>query len=262
MKHYALIGEYLGHSMSVPIHEAIFRRLGIDADYRLVELPRDGFVEGARRLMDEVDGFNITIPYKQDIIPLLSGLDDAARAIGAVNTVSLDGPAVGYNTDVPGFAAMLRMHGIDPQGQPCYVLGTGGASKAVVAALHRMGAQRVTLVSRSPRGEGVIDYDRLAEEFSGVLVNTTPAGMLYQQDTCPIREDALPGILRRATGVADIIYNPPETVLTAAARRLGVPACTGMTMLIAQAVEAESIWQGYPMPDGLTETLDKELKLL
>ncbi|MGN0779363.1 MAG: shikimate dehydrogenase family protein [Aristaeellaceae bacterium] len=262
MKHYALIGEHLGHSMSVPIHEAIFRRLGIDADYRLVELPRDGFAQGARRLMDEVDGFNITIPYKQDIMPLLDAVDDAAQTIGAVNTVALNGRAIGYNTDVPGFAAMLRMHGIDPAGQPCYVLGTGGASKAVVAALRRMGAAQVTLVSRTPKGDDTIDYARLTDEFSGVLVNTTPAGMLYQQDTCPIREDALPGILRRATGVADIIYNPPETVLTRAAKSMGVPACTGMTMLIAQAVEAESIWQGYPMPANLTQTLDKELKLL
>ena len=261
MKHYALIGEKLGHSLSVPIHEGIFRRLGIAADYRLIEIPRNRLACEVSRLLATLDGFNVTIPYKRDVISLLDEIDPAAQAIGAVNTVVTGSVSVGYNTDVTGFIAMLRRYGISPEGKPCYVLGSGGTSHTAVASLHRMGAKSVTVVSRHP-GEEEISYAQLEQEFSGVLVNTTPAGMLYQQDTCPIREDALPGILRRATGVADIIYNPPETVLTAAARRLGVPACTGMTMLIAQAVEAESIWQGYPMPDGLTETLDKELKLL
>lgn len=261
MKHYALIGEKLGHSMSVPIHEAIFRHMGIDADYRLAELPKATFVQDARALMSQVDGFNITIPYKQDIIPLLDGLDDYARAIGAVNTVLTD-QRRGFNTDAPGFATMLRMHGIDPAGQPCYVMGTGGTSKAIRAALQRMGASRVVTVSRSPKDDTAIDYTQLAEEFSGVLVNTTPAGMWPNAEGCPLSEEIRESILRRATGVADAIYNPPETVLTAAAKRLGVPACTGMTMLIAQAVEAESIWQGYPMPADLTATLVKELKLL
>lgn len=262
MKHYALIGEKLGHSMSVPIHEAIFRHMGIDADYRLVELPKATFAQDARRLMTEVDGFNITIPYKQDIMPLLDELDDYAQAIGAVNTVLTGNKNRGFNTDAPGFATMLRMHGIDPAGQPCYVLGTGGTSKAIRAALRRMGASKVTRVSRSPRDSETIDYAQLAEEFSGVLVNTTPAGMWPHEEGCPLDESIRESILRRATGVADAIYNPPETVLTAAARKLGVPACTGMTMLIAQAVEAESIWQGYRMPDDLTPTLVKELKLL
>ncbi len=248
--------------MSVPIHEAIFRHMGIDADYRLVELPKATFAQDARRLMAEVDGFNITIPYKQDIMPLLDELDDYAQAIGAVNTVLIGDKNRGFNTDAPGFATMLRMHGIDPAGQPCYVLGTGGTSKAIRAALRRMGASKVTRVSRSPRDSETIDYAQLAEEFSGVLVNTTPAGMWPHAEGCPLDESIRESILRQATGVADAIYNPPETILTAAAKKLGVPACTGMTMLIAQAVEAESIWQGYSMPDDLTPTLVKELKLL
>lgn len=262
MKHYALIGEHLGHSMSVPIHEAIFRHMGIDADYRLVELPKATFVQDAQALIRQVDGFNITIPYKQDIMPLLDDIDDYAKAIGAVNTVLTGQRNLGYNTDAPGFATMLRMHGIDPAGQPCYVMGTGGTSKAIRAALCRMGASKVVMVSRSPKDDHTIDYAQLAEEFSGVLVNTTPAGMWPNVDGCPLTEDIRQSILRRATGVADAIYNPPETILTAAAKKLGVPACTGMTMLIAQAVEAESIWQGYSMPDDLTPTLVKELKLL
>lgn len=98
--------------------------------------------------------------------------------------------------------------------------------------------------------------------MGGLIVNTTPAGMYPRVDGCPIDAAHLPGIVARADGVADIIFNPAETVLTAAAKRVGTPACTGLYMLIAQAVEAESIWQGCSMPPNLAETLMKELHLL
>lgn len=260
MKHYALLGEKLGHSLSVPIHEAIFRRMGIDADYRLIEIPRGEFADTARRLMHELDGFNVTIPYKREILPLLDAVDAGAQAIGAVNTVRTGESMRGYNTDILGFTAMLRHHGVRPGGQACYVLGGGGTSLTACAALRQMGAASITVVSRRPQA-GQIGYDRLLEEFSGVLVNTTPAGMLYQPDPCPVPPDALPGLMRRATGVADVIYNPPETMLTAAARRAGVPACTGLYMLVDQAVEAQRIWQDIPLPPDLTPTLMKELTL-
>lgn len=260
MRRFALIGEHLGHSLSVPIHQAIFRHLGLEDDYRLIEIPREELPHRVAALLTALDGFNVTIPYKQDVMPMLSLIDPQAEAIGAVNTVDC-ATYCGYNTDAEGFAAMLRRFGIDPAGQPCYVLGTGGTSHTACAALARMGASRVTVVSRHP-AEGQISYARLAEEFSGVLVNTTPAGMLYQRDACPIAPDVLPIILRRATGVADVIYNPPETLLTRAARAAGVPVCTGMYMLIHQAVAAERIWQRRPIPDDLTDTLMKELKLL
>lgn len=185
----------------------LFRLLGLQADYRLVEIPRDHFDEHVLQLMSQVDGFNITIPYKQDVMHLLDGLDDNARTIGAVNTVTLQGSRIGHNTDKTGFRDMLLAHGIDPKGQPCYCLGTGGASKAIRAALTDMGASRVVMVSRHP-AENEIGYDKLNEEFEGVLVNCTPAGMYPHPEGCPISDDALPGILRRATGVADLIYNP------------------------------------------------------
>ena len=260
MLHFGLIGEHLGHSLSVPIHRAMFRRLGIDADYRLFEIPREGFDGRVEALMQQLDGFNITIPYKQDVMPLLDAVSSAARAIGAVNTVRCRDRA-GFNTDAPGFAAMLRHHGMDPAGQKCFVLGTGGASKAVVAALASMGAAEITLVSRTAR-PGVITYEELPEAFSGLLINCTPAGMWPNIDGCPLTEAALRLALPKATGVADIIYNPPETKLTRAAKAAGVPACTGMAMLIAQAVEAEKHWLDMPIPDDMTDFLLKELTLL
>lgn len=261
MRHYALIGEKLGHSLSAPIHQAIFQRLGIKADYRLIEVPREDFSPTVSRLIQEMDGINVTIPYKQDVMPLLETIAPEALAIGAVNTVVKGRHICGHNTDIYGFTAMLEHFGIDPAGQRCYVLGGGGTSKTACAALARMGAKSVTVVSRRPQ-EGQINYQQLNEEFSGILVNTTPAGMLYQKDPCPIAESDLPGILARAQGVADVIYNPPETPLTAAAKAAGVPACTGLYMLIHQAVAAEALWQERSMPEDLTETLMKELKLL
>lgn len=263
MKHYALIGEKLGHSLSVPIHEAMFAHLLLDADYRLVEIPRDEhFADAVTALMQQVDGFNITIPYKQDVMPLLDRIDPKAAAIGAVNTVVCGKVRSGHNTDKAGFEQMLRYHGIDPAGQPCYVLGTGGASKAIRVALQDMGAASVTMVSRHP-GVGQVGYEQLTGLPGGVLFNCTPAGMYPHPEGCPLSDDILDTVLSRSTGVADLIYNPPETRLTAAAKAHGLPACTGLYMLIAQAVEAERLWQpDTVIPADMAATLMKELKLL
>lgn len=194
-------------------------------------------------------------------MPLLDGVDDFARQVGAVNTVLCrNGASRGYNTDVAGFMAMLERYGIPVAGHPAYVLGTGGASQAARIALKALGAASVTLVSRRPE-PGELGYGELAERFSGVLVNCTPVGMYPHGEGCPLTGEQLRVMLPRACGVADMIYNPAETCLTRAAREAGVPACTGLYMLIHQAVEAESIWQGQSLGRALTDQLMKELKL-
>ncbi|MGN1367873.1 MAG: shikimate dehydrogenase family protein [Aristaeellaceae bacterium] len=268
MKHYGLIGEKLGHSLSQPIHEAIFRALGIDADYRIIEIPRDRFDEETRRLLETLDGFNVTIPYKQDVMPLLRRIDPAAADIGAVNTV-LCREQKGFNTDAAGFMGMLRHYGIDPaKGEHSYILGSGGTAKTVRACLRRMGAKQVTVVSRHPGQADEISYAEFYEAFprtGGIIVNASSAGMWPRQDEdniCAIHPSRVDEMMRYALGVADVVYNPPHTFLTKAAERAGVPWCTGLYMLIEQAVQAEALWQGVPMPDGLTETLMKELKLI
>ena len=260
MKHYGLIGEKLGHSLSVPIHRIMFRELGLDADYTLIEVPKDGFEDSVRRLFEQYDGLNVTIPYKKDVIPLLDSLNPLAQEVGAVNTIRTGTPLQGFNTDVQGFSDMLRRAGISAAGKPCFILGTGGASLAVRTALSHMGASSITFVSRHPTGDQ-IGYEALPECFSGLLVNCTPAGMFPHPEGCPVPQDILETILPRASGVADLIYNPPETLLTKAAARIGIPWCTGLSMLVAQAVEAESIWQGYALPDSLTDIILKELVL-
>ena len=261
MRRFALIGEKLGHSASVPIHRAIWRETGIEADYRLVEIPRDDFTVRVQQLMRETDGFNITIPYKVDIMPLLSHVDSAAAAMGAVNTVVCGEHPHGHNTDAPGLAAMLRHYGMDPAGQPVWILGTGGASKAARYVAEAMGASEVHLVSRTPH-DGACSYDELAERGSGLVINCTPAGMHPRPDLCPLTPPQAERLFPRLTGVCDMIYNPPETVLTHRAKAAGIPACTGLYMLVEQAVEAERLWlPDIDIPADMTARVLKELTL-
>ena len=268
MKHYGLIGEKLGHSVSQPIHEAIFREMGIDADYRIIEIPKADFVPETNKLLSTLDGFNITIPYKQDVMPLLSSIDPAAAEIGAVNTV-LCGTSTGYNTDAAGFMRMLQHYGIDPaKGEYSFILGSGGTAKTVRACLRMMGAHQVITVSRHPEGEGQISYADFYELFpqvGGTIVNASSAGMWPRKDEdniCAIHPSRVDEMMKYALGVADVVYNPPHTCLTQAAERADVPWCTGLYMLIEQAVQAEAIWQGREMPADLTEKIMREVHLL
>lgn len=270
MKRYGLIGEKLGHSVSRPIHEAIFSELGIDAEYRIIEIPKQDFARQAGELLRTLDGFNVTIPYKQDIMPLLDVIDPAAAEIGAVNTVVTGASCAGYNTDAMGFIRMLEHYGIDPaQSEHAYILGSGGTAKTVLSCLKRMGAKQVTVVSRHPDPEKPheISYERFYEVFpetGGTLVNASAAGMWPRNDPdniCAIRPERVDEMMRYAAGVADVVYNPPETFLTRAAARAGLPWCTGLYMLIEQAVQAEMIWQGRDMPAGITERLMQKIKV-
>lgn len=267
MKHYALLGEKLGHSLSCPIHEAIFREMGIDADYRLIELPRATFAAEAETLLRRLDGFNVTIPYKREIMPLLNAIDPLAAEIGAVNTVAC-AARCGFNTDAAGFMGMLRRAGIHPDASAhCYILGSGATSKTVRACLRVMGAGQVTVVSRHPGAADEISYAAFYDRFpctGGLIVNASSAGMWprrSEDDICAIHPSRVDEMMRHASGVADVVYNPPHTFLTQAAERAGVPWCTGLYMLVEQAVRAEAIWQGCEMPAGLTEKIMKEVQI-
>ena len=267
MKHYALIGEKLGHSLSRPIHEAIFREMGIDADYRIIEIPKADFTVRTNELLQSLNGFNITIPYKQDVMPLLETIDPAAAQIGAVNTV-LCREKHGYNTDAAGFMGMLRHYGIDPaKGEHSYILGSGGTAKTVKACLNMIGASQVTVVSRHPDAADEISYAAFYEQFphtGGTIVNASSAGMWPRKDEdniCAIHPSRVDEMMQHALGVADVVYNPPHTYLTQAAERAGVPWCTGLYMLVAQAVEAEKIWQNRDIPDELILKVMKEVAI-
>lgn len=139
MKQYGLIGEKLGHSLSVPIHEAIWEKISLAASYRLIEIPRGELAAVVPELLRTLDGFNITVPYKTDVMPLLDEITPFAREVGAVNTVLTGKTSRGYNTDDPGFEQMLRHFDMNPDRRPVFILGSGGAMHACRNAVRRMG---------------------------------------------------------------------------------------------------------------------------
>ena len=223
---YGLIGEKLGHSFSPEIHACIG-----NYPYELTELTPDAvapFFE--KRAFAAV---NVTIPYKETVIPLCDTIDEAARTIGAVNTVvNRNGKLYGFNTDFYGLKALIERTGVDPAGKKALILGTGGTCKTATAVLRAMGAGEIVIAGRSPR-EGIIGYDALPYDAQ-ILINTTPCGMYPNLDGFA----ADPADFPHLEAVIDVVYNPLRTDLLQRAQQLGIPHCGGLLMLATQAILA------------------------
>ena len=264
MEFLGLIGEKLGHSLSEVIHTRLFELLSLSAAYKLMEIPRDSLkdVGQALRLLS-FKGINVTIPYKEMILPQLDEMDASARALLAVNTVrNAGGRLIGYNTDVYGLKEMLAFHDMDPAGKKAVVLGSGGAAKAALQALHELGAAHVYVASRCPEGKApplpntcFIGYEALESMSGGLLLNATPVGMWPHGDASPVPED----VVARFDAVVDTIYNPWETQLLSMARSFHKPCCNGLYMLVAQAVRAEEIFWEKSIPREITGIIYREL---
>ena len=242
---YGCIGERLGHSFSREIH----RRLGYG--YELLEIPRDGLE--AFLLSGDFSAINVTIPYKESVIPYLYETDEDAGLIGAVNTVvNRGGRLYGYNTDVYGLTALIRRAGIELRGRRVAVLGTGGTSKTARAVAKRLGAAEIYTVSRAPK-DGEIGYGELYERALSVdvIINTTPVGMFPKREGCPVDISCF----KKLSGVVDAVYNPLSTRLVLDARSRGVPAEGGLYMLVAQAIRASEIFLDKRYPEDLTEKI-------
>lgn len=230
-----LIGRRLGHSYSPQIHRAL-----ADYDYKLWELEPEELETFFRR--QDFTGVNVTIPYKQAVIPLLDELSETARAIGAVNTVvRRGGKLYGDNTDFAGMAALIHRIVLSLEGKKVLILGTGGTSKTAVAVARSLGAAEVYRLSRSGR-DGALTYEDAARLHADadVLINTTPGGMYPAVEGCPVALDAFPNL----SGVVDAVYNPLRTNLVLQARSRGIPAEGGLYMLAAQAAYASALFRG------------------
>lgn len=230
-----LIGRRLGHSYSPQIHRAL-----ADYDYKLWELEPEELETFFRR--QDFTGVNVTIPYKQAVIPLLDELSETARAIGAVNTVvRRGGKLYGDNTDFAGMAALIHRIVLSLEGKKVLILGTGGTSKTAVAVARSLGAAEVYRLSRSGR-DGALTYEDAARLHADadVLINTTPGGMYPAVEGCPVALDAFPNL----SGVVDAVYNPLRTNLVLQARSRGIPAEGGLYMLAAQAAYASVLFRG------------------
>jgi len=246
-KSFGLLGEKLGHSFSPLIH----RQMG-EYDYSLYEVSLDNldsFMKERR-----FDGINITIPYKQAVIPYCATLSNEAQMTGSVNTIIKDeeGALHGHNTDHHGFRVMLEQGEIDPSGKKVLVLGDGGAARTVRAVLAALGAREIVTISR--RGEN--HYGNINRHYNaGIIVNTTPVGMYPDNGSSPL---TLAGFEQLA-GVADLIYNPTRTRLLLDAEKLGVPCVNGLAMLVAQAEMASRLFIDVP---ARPEMIDKIATLI
>ncbi len=246
---YGLIGEHLPHSFSKEIHGRC-----ADYDYTLTELAPDEVAEfmTARPFK----AINVTIPYKQTVIPYLSYIDPAAEAIGAVNTVvNRNGKLYGYNTDFYGMEALIRRIGLSLTGKKVLILGTGGTSHTAQAVAKAADAALVVTVGR-PEDHADVTYDEVYDLHADadVVINTTPCGMYPYADGTPDRAGTPIDLSRfpRLCGAVDVVYNPLRTNFVLDAKAAGLPAEGGLYMLVAQAVKACRIFLDRE-PEGMEE---------
>lgn len=245
---YGLIGEHLGHSYSPEIHAQI-----ADYTYELKEIPKGGL--DAFMKAKDFRAINVTIPYKQDVIPYLDEISEQAGKIGAVNTiVNKDGRLWGGNTDFAGMCALIRKLGLDLAGRKVLILGTGGTSRTAMAVAESLGAGEIFRVSRKGN-DGAITYEQAAGAHAdaNIIINTTPAGMYPNINGAAIDLKFFPDL----EGVVDAVYNPIRTNLVLDAQERGIPAEGGLYMLSAQAVYACGAFLSREMDD---EEIDRAYK--
>jgi len=262
-----LIGNKLSHSISPQFQQAAFDYLGLDIRYEVWETAKDSLPEVVGGLRDASKlGANVTIPYKEAALPLLDDVDKDARRIGAVNTiVNRGGKLIGYNTDASGFMRALREDGaFSPRNKRVVLLGAGGAARAVGFALVDAGVRSVIILNRSVERGGVLAWDLKVSEIEvaalswkdgntltalaecDLLVNCTSVGM---KDSPGEGKSPLGiGLIPKRALVYDVVYNPMETPLIAAAKKAGARTLGGLPMLVYQGAASFEFWTGKSAP--------------
>lgn len=243
-KLYGLLGYPLVHSFSQNYFNQKFESENIDAEYINFEIPDVGMLMEVVAENENLNGLNVTIPYKEQVIPFLEEIDPAASEVGAVNVIKFirgkDGLRLkGYNSDIIGFTDSIKSL-LKPHHQSALVLGTGGAAKAVSYSLRKLGLE-VQLVSRRKSANTLV-YEELTKndlKNHKVIVNTTPLGMYPNVDTCP---DIPYRYLTSQHLCYDLIYNPDETLFLKNSRLAGAQVKNGLEMLLLQAFASYSIW--------------------
>lgn len=249
---YGLIGEKLTYSFSKAIHEQL-----AGYKYSLCPLSREEFDIFMKKA--DFKAINVTIPYKEDVIKHLYKLDENAEKIGAVNTiVNRDGKLFGYNTDFSGFIYMLKRNNVEVSGRKVIVLGRGGASKAVIAALKALNAAEIHTVYYK-EAPSCISYNECYKKHSDadIIVNTTPVGMLSKENKSPVDIHKF----NRLEAVVDIIYNPLKTKMMLMAENRGVKAINGLEMLVAQAKYAAELFTGSSLSDCSIDEICRHMLL-
>ena len=246
MKKYGLLGYPLGHSFSRNYFNQKFEAERIDAEYLNFEIPEIKEIKNVIKENPELNGLNVTIPYKEQVIPYLDDLDEDARLIGAVNVIKFSKGLFGkvklkgYNSDIIGFKQSIEPL-LKEHHRKALILGTGGASKAVFQGLKQLGVAS-TFVSRKAK-EYCITYEEITpkvmEQYT-VIVNTTPLRMYPNVNACP---DIPYDLLTSDHLLYDLLYNPDETLFMRKGKEKGAVVKNGLEMLLLQAFAAWEIWQ-------------------
>ena len=247
---YGLLGEKLGHSFSKEIHARL-----ADYEYELRELNAEELDALFRK--KDFEAVNVTIPYKQTVIPYLDEISERAKTIGAVNAVvNRNGKLFGDNTDFAGMRALALHAGADMKNKKVLVLGTGGTSKTACAVAKDLGAREVLRVSRTKK-EDAVTYEEAAEKHSDaqIIINTTPVGMFPKTNASPIDLSSFP----KLEAVLDAIFNPLRTELVLTAQERGIIASGGLYMLVAQAVYASALFLDQDADEKKTDEVYKEI---
>ncbi len=276
---YGLIGYPLGHSLSPLMHNTAFEALGVPAVYKLFPLKDDelaGFFADLKEDASPVFGLNVTVPYKEKVLPYIDSLSPFARQIGAVNTIVIrkDRSLVGYNTDGLGFLTHLTEQGVETRKKRVAVLGAGGAARSIISALsivpERPQAIRLYDIDkgkadqlagdlRERLGAGhlscVNSIDDLNIEISDILINATPVGM---KDDDPVLVDE--DLLHAQLFVYDVIYNPSQTRLLKMAQARGCRVSNGLGMLFYQGVLAFQHWADMELPVEIKDKMWQSLR--
>ncbi len=245
-KQYGLLGEHLSHSFSPQIHREM-----ADYPYELYEVERESLGDWVKE--NSLSGYNVTIPYKQEIMQYLDELSPAAESIGAVNTVvrKPDGRLVGDNTDYYGFKYMLSCLKVDFLGKKAIILGNGGASKTVQAVLKEQGAEVIVFDVGLEN-----NYSNISHHSDATLVvNATPVGMYPNTGQSLVDLS----IFTECKGVADLIYNPARTALLLQAESMNIPTVNGLSMLVAQAKRAAELFTDTELDDAVIEKIRKKV---
>lgn len=254
---FAVLGQSLPHTWSPYIHNSLFDAAGLDAVYLPVTVPPERLGSVTDVFRSCFSGFNVTIPYKEKILPFLDDIDEAAQVCGAVNTVEIrNGRMIGHITDGLGMLRAIEERGVETHQADVLILGGGGAARVAGYAFLSRGGRVTFAVRDAQKGNALahalaktqqdglhrLSVRPLADcaEAHDILINCTPVGMYPHVDACPVSAD----VIARCRAVFDAVYNPRETRLLTLARQNGLPAIEGLGMLFYQAVEAQKFWFG------------------
>jgi shikimate dehydrogenase len=264
MKRFAVIGDPLAHSLSPVLHQEVYSQLELDASFERTRVKPDNL--HSFMSSNKLDGFNVTIPHKQSVIPFLDELDESAQIIGAVNCVH---KGKGYNTDWIGFLKAMEINKIDLNGKDCTILGAGGAAKAIAYALTTSNVKSISIINRSQENANQLSQwiqnnsnirvtTTTPEHLSAVadlFINCTPLGMWPDTEQIPMNMD----LVNNNHILVDTIYNPIETQWLKSGNAKGAKTIGGLDMFIAQGLASADIWFGKKISNQINVDIIRQI---